>query len=390
VKKGRKTARPNRAKSKTPPGASAGGWWAGRKILLRFTVAFLCLIAAFFALSLAPFWGLFEEKYLKLNAQSGNALLNLLSQGCHVSGTSIASGHFAMAVKPECASGGIISFLCAAFLAFPYPLGRRLIGAALGIAAIALLNVVRIASVFLVGVHQPRLFEAVHEELWPGLIIMTILLLMLVWIRWVLRSGVDAQKSKRDAPFFAVRFALVFCLLIIPWPGLSDLCGTALRGLGSAAFTRAKGPREVAFESLDAHTTRAVIVNRTLKTRDGTRPMRNLDLNSCGFLWRPLCLLFALIFATPLSLRRQLLSLAIGGYLLLGFLVLALAFALWNESTEVSLATLSPPWKNFAGNFQTTLMQLATLVAPVLIWLWAVFPRLHQLSQNIDSKPLRA
>ena len=382
MKKGRKEARPSRAKSKTPSAAPVGGWWATRKPLVRFTLAFFGFIAAFFALSFAPFWIQLEQKFLLLNAQSENALLNLLGQGCQVSGTSISSAHFAIAVQPQCCAVELIAFLCAALLAFPSPLVRKVAGMLLGIVAIALLNMVRIVSVFLIGAHLPSFFQAVHEELWPGLITLATLLLILAWIRWVLRSEDKAQKSKRHAPFFAVRFAVVFCLLIISWPKESAWCGYALRGLGTMAFTRAQGQREVTFEPLDYHNTRVVIVNRGLMDKDGAGPVRNLDFNSCGLLWRPLCLLFALIFATPLTIRRQLLSLAIGGYLLLGLLLIALGFSIWNESSEVSLVILSPFWKNFANHLQIALVQLATLVAPVFIWLWAVFPRLHQLSQK--------
>jgi exosortase/archaeosortase family protein len=271
----------------------------------------------------------------------------------------------------------LISFFCAALLAFPCPLGRRMIGLLAGIVAIALFNVVRIASVFLVGVYQPKVFQAVHEDVWPGLMVMITLLLLLAWIRWATRS----DKAK-PVPFFAGRFVIIFCLALVPWPGFSRQCGNVLRSLGATVFTTSAGQREVKFEAPDSRNTRAVIVNRALMNPDGSGPVRNLDFNSCGFLWRPLSLLLVLIFATPMSLRCQMLSLALGGYCLLGCLLIALGFAIWNESTAVSLVTLSPFWKDFADQLQVTLVQLATLAAPVFVWLWAVFPWLQPSVQE--------
>jgi hypothetical protein len=174
---------------------------------------------------------------------------------------------------------------------------------------------------------------------------------------------------------FCVRFLLFFGFTLIPWPGLPAACGGYFRTVGQLVFESKTGPRSLEFEPQDVRDTRIVIVNRGLMQPDGSGPVRNLDLDSFDFAWRPLSLLLALILASPVSWPRRAWALVVSGACLQVFLLFVLGFAIWNQSTEVALVSLSPFWKQAAENISHILVGQLNIAAPFLIWLMATFRR---------------
>jgi hypothetical protein len=249
---------------------------------------------------------------------------------------------------------------------------RKLVALATGTAALMLLNVFRIVTVFLVGVYAPQYFITIHEEVWSGLLVMATLALGLGSIAWITRGAVPAAPWQAGLiPITLRRFAVVFGLLLIPWPGLTEWCGQALRDAGTLVFTSPRGAREITFEQQGYRGTRLVIVNRQLMNGDGSGPVRNLDFNTLSVIWRPGTLLLALVIFTPMSTGRRIQALGLGAACLLLYVFLTFDFTIWNESTEVSLTTLSPFWKSVTNQTQSALMENLGLAVPVLIWLVA-------------------
>ena len=70
---------------------------------------------------------------------------------------------------------------------------------------------------------------------------------------------------------------------------------------------------------------------------------------------------------------------------------MALSFAIWNESTEVALATLSPFWKTLANGVEIALTPFG-LLAPILVWLWFALERPSSLKVGgiFGVKPAKA
>jgi hypothetical protein len=173
---------------------------------------------------------------------------------------------------------------------------------------------------------------------------------------------------------FLVRFVILFGLLIIPWPGLKAVCNAMFAASGNWLIGLTVGPDwEITFNKGGAHGGRIEILNRKLMQPDGSGPVRNVDLDPYGFLYRPWALLVALVLATPFSLRRRLRHLAWSNALLAVICLLILEFVIWNESLEVSLVKLSPFWKNSTDWLQVVLVQQLELAIPVLVWLWVCF-----------------
>ena len=99
--------------------------------------------------------------------------------------------------------------------------------------------------------------------------------------------------------------------------------------------------------------------------------MHYLELDTRGVGWVPTALLLALILATPVSWRRRCFAL-VGGLLAVhGYILFSVASTIWNNSTELSLLTLTPFWKSVVAGLDETLVNQmgASFIAPVFIWI---------------------
>lgn len=148
--------------------------------------------------------------------------------------------------------------------------------------------------------------------------------------------------------------------------------------LARVVFSMDTGRRELGFQSLKQEhgtsLTRIEIANRNLMARDGSGPVRNLDMDTDGF-WRTTVLLVALIVATPISWQRRAYAMIWGCLAVQGFILLTVAFSIWNESRYVELMKLSPFWQDLADNIQNALLSQLSLAVPALIWVLVTFRR---------------
>ena len=102
------------------------------------------------------------------------------SFGKHISS---ADGRFVIAIERGCNGIEAVIILIAAIVAFPAPWRHRLAGLLAGFLAIQLLNVVRIVSLFWLGLWNRTWFDWFHLYLWQALIVLDALIVFLVWVR---------------------------------------------------------------------------------------------------------------------------------------------------------------------------------------------------------------
>ena len=168
----------------------------GARPVLRFGLTFCALMALYYCLVLVPVLDRMFYQYLRVNAFLSNSIINLLGQQSQVSGTTIRAPGFAIAIRRGCDALEPAWFFCAAVLAFPAAFSRKLPGILVGAVAILALNLVRIVSLFFIGLRRPGMFEIVHLEIWPAVFIVTAILLWVGWIRW---TGGRARTRSHEA-----------------------------------------------------------------------------------------------------------------------------------------------------------------------------------------------
>jgi exosortase/archaeosortase family protein len=159
-------------------------WYDGKGPVVQFGLKFGILMAAFYAISFVPWWDQALYGYLVANAWLSNLILNVLGVDSTTSEVSIRSSQFAVNIRRGCDAVEPSWLFASALLAFPAPLLRKIPGILVGVAALLALNLVRIVSLFLIGIYFPSLFKPAHLEIWPTAFIIAAVLLWWAWIQW--------------------------------------------------------------------------------------------------------------------------------------------------------------------------------------------------------------
>ncbi len=99
-----------------------------------------------------------------------------------------ADGSFAMRVDNDCNGSWAHLILLASILAYPASWRERLVGIVVGQPVLFALNILRVVSLFFIGVFVPSLFRATHVFVWQFLIIGLALLILFIWVDRVVES----------------------------------------------------------------------------------------------------------------------------------------------------------------------------------------------------------
>ncbi len=122
--------------------------------------------------------------YTEQLAHVSAAFLNLLGESTSVRGTLLTSPRFSVNIYHGCNGVLATSIYLSAVLAFPSRWREKAIGFAVGIPAIQLINMLRILSLYYIGIYWPDFFQLAHGYVWQSIVI---LLSMVVWIFWAER-----------------------------------------------------------------------------------------------------------------------------------------------------------------------------------------------------------
>jgi exosortase H (IPTLxxWG-CTERM-specific) len=172
-----------------------------RKDMAHFLAIFLAVVAIYYCLTLSP-WIDAKVLYpvLKASARGTSALLNLGGFKTTVEGVIIHGPAYSVAVRRGCDPVEPMVLFAAGVVAFPAPWRRRL----QGIFAVAFflfaLNLVRIASLYLLGLKKSSLLDAFHLWYWPAFFIICSLLLWVLWIRWIQPPLPASSSTNTDRP----------------------------------------------------------------------------------------------------------------------------------------------------------------------------------------------
>jgi exosortase H (IPTLxxWG-CTERM-specific) len=160
--------------------------------VLRFFVTFVALQAVLFGAELTP-WAqeYFVVPWTNALAAISAWLVTVIDPNVAAAGKIIRSTANGFAVSIEAGCNGIEAtiVLVAAIFAFPARWRDRLVGLAIGIAAVQGLNVVRVISLFYLGQWNMRVFEWAHLYVWQALIMLDVLVVWLVWVRLLPQDG---------------------------------------------------------------------------------------------------------------------------------------------------------------------------------------------------------
>lgn len=353
-----------------PAGHAAPPRWSGWSRLARFLGLLLMgsLIAA------VPAFQPIDDALAHLCAIAANAVLGWVGEASAVDAATIDSPRFQEVVGASCTAMECGILVAAAVLALPSTWRQRAVGLALGLAGVFATNVLRIASLFWIGVHAPRLFVLAHARIWVAMLEFGVLSLILGWAAWAqspLRIWLRRFWVRWAVAYFGATALFLGGETGMPLP-LGRLA-TAEIQVGTAPFLGRDNRRELSVRFADGNA-RIEIANRERMLADGSGPIRDVDVDTFGFVWGPLVLLGSLFAAG----RRRPGWRTIGAWLAVwavsqaGLMVL-LALAIRINGVAVGLATLSPPALVFWERFLELSAYPIAAGLPAGLWAWLTF-----------------
>jgi exosortase/archaeosortase family protein len=118
----------------------------------------------------------------RLLAGSGTAVARLTGGQSSVFADQIAVGGLSIDINYEC-TGVYVALILVVFLfAYPAPWHRRLLGAAIGIVGLTIVNVLRIAVLVRIAELSPDLFSYFHEYVWQGVFLILVIAYAMAWV----------------------------------------------------------------------------------------------------------------------------------------------------------------------------------------------------------------
>lgn len=167
--------------------------WRSYLPVLKFVGGFIFLICLFYAFWFSSFFiDIINPKIAHINAFLASNLLHLLGQATTSSNENIYSTDFSISVSKGCDGIEAMAIFTSALLAFPISFKKKIYGLFIGIFILAVLNLLRIVSLFLIGKFNPSVFELFHGEIWP---VVFILIALSLWAGLIFRSTKIAAKN---------------------------------------------------------------------------------------------------------------------------------------------------------------------------------------------------
>lgn len=158
---------------------------------IRFLSLFALLLLALFTAELtSPVQAHLVQPWTEGLAAASGRVAAMFDSGVTSSGAVIldrASG-FGVQIVAGCNGVEAMFVLAAAILAYGASWKVRLVGLAAGFVAIQSLNLVRVVSLFYLGRWNFAVFEFAHLYLWQALIMLDVVVVWLLWLRWVNRA----------------------------------------------------------------------------------------------------------------------------------------------------------------------------------------------------------
>ena len=108
--------------------------------------------------------------------------------------------NFGVSIEAGCNGIEACIVLFAAILAFPSSWRHKIIGMVAGFFAVQAINIVRVISLFYLGQWNMAAFNFAHEYLWQALIMLDVLVVWLLWMRFVAKREAGPNRSTPPTP----------------------------------------------------------------------------------------------------------------------------------------------------------------------------------------------
>ncbi len=164
--------------------------------MIKFFLGLVLFMIVFFSISNTELFENFINLPIVIGyATVGSALLNIFGLGTVTEGTHIFGDLFNMNIAKGCDAIAPTVLFLAAVSVYPTNFSNKWKYLLVAPFAFALLNLIRIITLYLLGAYAPSFFDFAHYEFWQGAFI---LITVLAWFYWLI-SVVNKNKMNETA-----------------------------------------------------------------------------------------------------------------------------------------------------------------------------------------------
>lgn len=190
-------------------------------------------------------------------------------------------------------------------------------------------------------------------------------------------------KTKPILKFLLV-FVLVYGILIAAFPLLRDQTGIYISNLGNKFLHSPAHNALVSFYKTSEKLDVEILVGNITQEVNGSVLSFREKLNSYGYAYLPTALLIALVIASPVSMKRKLLSLTFSIlflHMLLLFRMYIQILHICNQNISLNLINPGPFFRNFIDWMHAYFVGYGVVMLFVVVFIWlAVTFRKEDLS----------
>lgn len=171
--------------------------------MFRFFAIFLVIQAVLFGIEmLNPVQAAVVQPWTGLLAKASAGIVHVIDPSVISYGRVLQSAKTGFGVSIEAGCNGVEAtiVLVAAMLAFPSSWKMKLWGIGLGFIAVQAVNLIRVVSLFFLGQWNYQVFEFAHLYMWQALIMLDVLVVWLLWMRFVAKREAGPNRSTPPTP----------------------------------------------------------------------------------------------------------------------------------------------------------------------------------------------
>lgn len=154
--------------------------------ILKYICIYAFVIIIFIVLYL-----IFRENLIFLNyltAQTLSLILNILGIESTYQGQIVIASNFSFKIIDECTGLYEILVYSACVLAYPTSVNKKVIGIAMGIPFLVIINMFRMLFLTFIGIWYTNLFSFFHYIVWQITLIIFVAIVLLLWIFRVVKT----------------------------------------------------------------------------------------------------------------------------------------------------------------------------------------------------------
>jgi len=170
-----------------------------RREPVRFAVVFAIIVALIFWVNSLVEPTRFMKRYIEILAACVALVLRISPFAVQVEASRITFHTFVVVIIPECSGVEAMAIFCGAVIAFPAAFKEKLLAIGLGVPALYIVNVLRLACLAFIGTFMSRqAFDFAHVYVWQTVFIIFVVILWLIWIEKVVKKREPERTDKAE------------------------------------------------------------------------------------------------------------------------------------------------------------------------------------------------